>query len=68
MRISELEGRTLQLMDRLIAGQPIEDDRIELKRDWPDPVKAARILAGHANASLGERISRRTYPVAHWSR
>jgi hypothetical protein len=56
MRISELEGRTLQLMDRLIAGQPIEDDRIELKRDWPDPVKAARILAGHANASLGEPI------------
>src|SRR5262249_4597625 len=39
------------------ARQPIEDSRVELKAKWPDePAKAARRIAGHANAARGEHI------------
>jgi len=46
-----------QVIDRVQAGQPAEDDAlIELKADWPDPVKAARRVAAHANGARRERI------------
>jgi hypothetical protein len=45
-----------QVLDRVIAGQPVEDDRVELKAEWPDPKRAASRLAGHANASRGQQI------------
>ena len=56
MRALELETWVIEVLDRAAAGQPNEDFRIEFKSAWPDPVKAARRLAGHANAARGDRI------------
>lgn len=38
------------------SGQPIEDSRVELKAEWPQTEKAARRIAGHANAARGASI------------
>src|SRR4051794_30571579 len=53
-----IENRVNEYIAALVAsGKPVEDFRFELKRDWPpDPYKAARILAGHANAASPEPI------------
>jgi hypothetical protein len=52
----QLETRTLQIVDRVLDNQPIEDNIVELKREWTDPYDCARRLAGHANAARGENI------------
>lgn len=52
----QLEGRVLALYDAVRAGGVVEDSLVELKRDWPDPKKAARRIAGHANAARGESV------------
>lgn len=45
------------IAEACLAGRPIEDARVELKAEWPaDAVKTARQIAGHANASRGQRI------------
>jgi hypothetical protein len=47
----------LQIADAVTSGQHIEDSRVELKATWPvDPQRAARRIAGHANAARGEDI------------
>lgn len=56
MRQNELEEWVLRIADRVNTKQPIEDSRVELKSDWIDPIKAARRIAGHANAAHGEDI------------
>lgn len=56
MRRSEVEAWVLRIVDDVLAGRQDEDATVELKRDWPDPRKAARRLAGHANAARGEPI------------
>ncbi|MGI4788793.1 MAG: AlbA family DNA-binding domain-containing protein, partial [Janthinobacterium lividum] len=57
MRVHDLENWVLSILDRVEAKQPVEDVRVELKRDWPpDNKKAARRIAGHANAARGEPI------------
>lgn len=56
MRKSELEAWVLSVIDRVESGQPNEDARIELKSRWPEPKKAARRIAGHANAAGGDPI------------
>jgi hypothetical protein len=57
MRPSEIEEWTLAVIDRVISGRPVEDARVELKAEWPaDHRKAARRIAGHANAAHGEPI------------
>jgi hypothetical protein len=56
MNKRELESWALQIIGRVERSQPIEDARIELKSEWIDPKKAARRLAGHANAALGEPV------------
>jgi hypothetical protein len=57
MKSHQIEAWTLSLVDRVKAGQPNEDSRAELKRTWPqDTNKAARRIAGHANAAHGEPI------------
>jgi hypothetical protein len=56
MRKSELEAWVLSVLDRVASGQPNEDARVELKRDWPEAKKAARRIAGHANAAGGDPI------------
>lgn len=56
MRPLELEAWVISVLDRVRAGSPIEDSRIEVKRDWIEADKAARRLGGLANAALGEPV------------
>jgi len=44
------------VVDNLEKGSSVEDSRVELKREWPDPQRAARRIAAHANAARGEEI------------
>lgn len=52
----QLEGWALDVLDRVTSGGRLEDARVEIKREWPDPVEAARRIAGHANAARGAPI------------
>ncbi|CAA9326943.1 MAG: hypothetical protein AVDCRST_MAG93-6004 [uncultured Chloroflexia bacterium] len=52
----QLEALVYSLVDQVRLRHPVEDSHIELKREWIEPLKAARILAGHANAARGEQI------------
>jgi hypothetical protein len=56
MRATEIEAWAHRVMDRVEAGQPNEDARVELKRDWIEGPEMARRLAGHANAARAERV------------
>lgn len=53
----EIEYRVRQLVEAVGEGQPIEDDLVEAKSEWlDDHYRAARRIAGHANAARGEPI------------
>lgn len=57
MRINDIENWALTILDKVKAKQPVEDTRVELKAEYPTDVKkAARRIAGHANAARGEHI------------
>ncbi len=56
MKPHQIEAWVLEIISRVETGQPIEDSRVELKTIWPPPEKAARQIAGHANASQGAKI------------
>jgi len=56
MRNHEIESWALSIIERVRLRQPIEDSRVELKREWPEPRKVARRLAGHLNAARGEPV------------
>jgi len=56
MTPQQLEAIVLQAIDRARSGTPVEDDRIELKRKWPDPLTKARQLAGAANKANGDYV------------
>lgn len=57
MQQQRLEVQVLDIVERVLAGKRVEDDRVELKREWPKGFrKVARRIAGHANASAGEPI------------
>lgn len=57
MRLLQLEAWVLDIAAQIAGGMVPEDSRLELKASWPsDHGKAARRLAGHANAALGEPI------------
>jgi len=56
IRVDQLEAWVLSVVDRVLRKEPIEDSRVELKSDWIPPQKAARRLAGHANASAGAPV------------
>ena len=56
MWLQQLELRTLEVVERVQRRGQAEDDLVELKRGWPPPAKAARRIAGHANAARGEPI------------
>jgi len=52
-----LEERVLSIVELVLNGRTVEDDRVELKAEWPeDHYKAARHIAGLANASRGEDV------------
>jgi hypothetical protein len=53
---ARLEAWVLDIIDRLRSGHPIEDSRVELKREWMPAPSAARRIAGHANAARGQAI------------
>lgn len=53
---TQIEARTLEVYDLIKSGARCEDSLVELKAVWPPPDKAARRLAGHANAARGEGI------------
>jgi hypothetical protein len=53
MRAHEIEHWALSVIARVNAGQPHEDQRVELKADWIEPKKAARQIAAIANAARG---------------
>jgi hypothetical protein len=57
MKKQDIEFKVLDIIDRLDKGQPIEDDTVELKAEWPkDHFRAARRIAAHANSARGEPI------------
>lgn len=56
MTPSALEAWVLRIVDQVTRGEHTEDSRIELKREWPKPSNAARLIAGHANAARGASI------------
>jgi hypothetical protein len=56
MKAIEIEAWTLRVLDSVQAGAFAEDSLVELKANWPDARKAARQIAGHANAARGEPI------------
>lgn len=57
MRPYEIENWALQIISRVESQQPHEDARVELKSRWPeDLARAARQIAGHANAARGDEI------------
>jgi hypothetical protein len=56
MRKHEIESWALGVLERICSGAANEDSRVELKREWISPVRAARRLAAHANSALGEPI------------
>lgn len=56
MNSTQIESWALRVIDCVKSGQPNEDFLAELKREWIDPYKAARQIAGHANAARGENI------------
>lgn len=56
MRRLEIEIWARQVVDAVGMKRRVEDDRVEVKRAWPDHEKAARRIAGHANSMRGENI------------
>lgn len=56
MRHHEIEYWVLKIIEQIKAGRSVEDFRVELKADWPTAEKAARRIAGHANAARGNPI------------
>lgn len=52
----QLEGFVHDIAERVKAGGAVEDSHVELKGPWiADHAKAARQLAGHCNAALGDQ-------------
>lgn len=56
LHFAKIESLALSIIVKVENSAPVEDSRVELKRDWIDPIKAARRLAGHANAARGSDI------------
>jgi hypothetical protein len=57
MTPADVEFRVGELLDRVSKHQVVESQLTELKTTWPDPPdRAARQLAGHANAARGAPI------------
>jgi hypothetical protein len=54
--LAEIEAWALRIVDQVGRQARIEDTRVELKSNWLDPKRAARRLAGHANAARGSTI------------
>jgi hypothetical protein len=57
MKRPDVEYWACQVVDRVLRKEPVEDDNVELKSDWPvDYAGAARRIAAHANGARLEPI------------
>jgi hypothetical protein len=56
MRKIEIENWALKIVEQVKKKQPHEDSQVELKAAWIEEKRAARRIAGHANAARGESI------------
>lgn len=56
MKPIEIEVWALRVLEAAQRGAFTEDSLVELKAQWPEPMKAARQIAGHANAARGAPI------------
>ncbi|WP_431972531.1 hypothetical protein [Nocardia sp. bgisy134] len=53
----QIEARALEIAERVVSGGKVEDDFVECKAEWVhDTAKAARRIAGLANAARGEGV------------
>ena len=50
------EARVRQILDAVVSGQHTEDSLVELKTKLPDHQRAARRIAGLANAARGQEV------------
>lgn len=53
MTNQQIEAWALRIVKCVSENRPVEDSCVELKREWPDPEKAARQIAAHLNAARG---------------
>ncbi|MBB5788788.1 hypothetical protein [Jiangella mangrovi] len=53
----QIEVRVLEAVARVRASGAVEDDLVECKSEWPDPVQKARQLGGMANRATPEPIT-----------
>lgn len=56
MTNQELEAWALRIAKCVSENRPVEDSRVELKSEWPDPDKAARRIAAHLNAARSSDV------------
>ncbi|MFK4088782.1 hypothetical protein ACI2LF_32000 [Kribbella sp. NPDC020789] len=57
MQRQHLEARVINIVEAVRAKRKVEDDRVEIKAEWPtEAAKTARQIAGHANLCGGESI------------
>lgn len=56
MRSFDIEARAFRIVDRVNAGQAVEDALVEIKSACIEPDKAARRIAAMANAARGEPV------------
>lgn len=56
MKKSIVEYRVIEIIDLIRNGGKLEDSLVELKSEWIAPDKAARQIAGLANAARGEDV------------
>lgn len=54
---NQFEALVLECLERVIKREQIEDVHVELKGMWTDAVRAARILAAHANTAGGSPVT-----------
>lgn len=56
LRRQQVEAWALEILDMVKGNEKVEDSSVELKSNFIEPTRAARRIAGHANAARGEPI------------
>jgi hypothetical protein len=56
MKPTDIEYRVLTRLQNLADGRKVEDKKVELKRELPEPQRAARRIAALCNAASGEDV------------